>query len=90
LDSLLILIDRIDLCQKEPDSSEDQSIVQALSKLTKRYSKTLKTIITSGGSVNVDEFSRLEISLAIINTRRRPHRRYEGASAGRVALAQKE
>ena len=90
LDSLLILIDRIDLCQKDPDSPGDQSIVQAFSKLTKRYPKTLKTIITSGGSVNVEEFLRLGISLAIINTRRRPYRRYEDGSAGRVALAQKE
>jgi hypothetical protein len=76
LDSLLIVIDRIDLCQRDHKSPGDQNIIQALSKMTKRYSKSLKTIITSGGVANSEELSRLGISLAIINTRKRPHRRY--------------
>jgi hypothetical protein len=81
LDSLLIIIDRIDLCQRDPDAHGDQNIVQALAKLTKRYPKSLKTIITSGGVSNSEGLSRLGISLAIINTRRRPHRRYGDSTA---------
>ena len=84
--SLLLLVDRIDLCERSPDSVGEQNIVRALSKLTQRYPKTLKVIVTSGGSVNREGQSLLGISLAIINTTRRPHRRYEDTSASRAAI----
>lgn len=81
LDSLLIVIDRLDLCRRDPHGTEDQNVAQALSRLTKKFPKTLRTIVTSGGGVK--ELSPLGISIAIINTRRRPHRRYVNSTPRR-------
>lgn len=82
LDSLLILIDRMDLCQRDSNSTDGQNVLQVYSKLAKNY-KTFKFIIMSSGSVDTEGLSRLGVSLAIINTRRRPHRRYDDTKAAR-------
>jgi hypothetical protein len=88
LDSLLIVIDRIDFSRRDPNDAEDQNIAKALSRLTKRYPKTLKIIVTSGESANSEELSSLGLSIAIINTRRRPDRRHENSTANKGNVRQ--
>jgi hypothetical protein len=77
LDPILLIIDRLDLCSRDPETSDEQNIATSLSSLAKMFPKTLKIIITTGQIISAKELLGLAISFAAIVTRRRPRRKYE-------------
>lgn len=79
LDTVLLIIDRLDLCTRDLDAPEDQNMAHIFSKLVNAFPKTLKIVITTNQIVDAKSLPGLPISFATINTRRRPRRRYEDA-----------
>lgn len=79
LPSLLIVIDRLDLCWSDPDpeNSGKQNIARVLSDLVKQFPNTLRVIVTTGQVVTTAELPSLAASIATIITRQRPRRKYE-------------
>jgi hypothetical protein len=76
LESLVVVIDRLDLCIPDPDE-DHPSIAQALSVLVKAYPKSFKVIVTTAQIIAPQSFPGLPISISAVKTRRRPRRRYE-------------
>ncbi|KAJ9144050.1 hypothetical protein NKR23_g6060 [Pleurostoma richardsiae] len=74
LGSLVIVIDRLDMCTPDPDAKH-ASIVEALSLLVSAHAASLRVIITTAQVVSPLALPGLPISFATINTRRRPRRR---------------
>jgi hypothetical protein len=79
LESLVIVIDRLDLRILDPNEPKhsNQGIAQALSILVRAYPRTLRVIITTGQIATPQSSPRLPISFAMVSTRRPPRRRYE-------------
>ncbi|KAK3390059.1 hypothetical protein B0H63DRAFT_464717 [Podospora didyma] len=75
-ESLVIVIDRLDLCVVDPDPVDCQpNMAQALSILVRSFPKSLRVVVSSAKVVGPDALPNLPISFANINTRRRPRRR---------------
>lgn len=77
LESLVIVIDRLDLCALDPGELQERTMVEELSILVREYPRTLKVIISTGGMVTPDNLPELPISFAMVSTRRPLRRAYE-------------
>ncbi|KAI3320956.1 hypothetical protein HD806DRAFT_546781 [Xylariaceae sp. AK1471] len=78
LESLVIVIDRLDLCTLDSDLNERQpDLAQALSMLVRMYPQSLRVLVSSASIVGPQSLPGLPISFAKVNTRRRPRKRYD-------------
>jgi hypothetical protein len=78
LESLVIVIDRLDLCALDPDLSERQpDIAQALSMLVEIYPQSLRILVCSASIMGPQSLPGFPISFARVNTQRRPRKRYD-------------
>jgi hypothetical protein len=82
LESLVIVIDRLDVCVLDPTEPRHPSITEALAALVRAYPRTLRVIVTTGRIVTPRSLPELPISFAMISTRRRPRKRYEEWTRG--------
>ncbi|PYH64452.1 uncharacterized protein BO88DRAFT_374348 [Aspergillus vadensis CBS 113365] len=73
LKSVLIIIDRLDLCVADPNEKDDD-ITRALSILARAY-PNLRVIVTTGEIVSPSMLPGFPVSFAMVNTRRHPRRR---------------
>jgi hypothetical protein len=71
LDSVVIVIDSLDKCIPDP-AAQQANIAIALSMLAKMHPRNLRVIITTGQIVSPSVFPGLPISIAVVNTKRRP------------------
>ncbi|KAH8891769.1 hypothetical protein GQ53DRAFT_719454 [Thozetella sp. PMI_491] len=77
VESLVIVIDRLDLCELDPDDNPDHTIAQALSILVKSYPKSLRIFVTTAQVVTAQMLPGLPICFSEVKTRRRPRRRFD-------------
>ncbi|MCJ1474955.1 hypothetical protein MMC13_003615 [Lambiella insularis] len=73
VESLFIIIDRLDLCLMDSHSDEGETLLTRLSELVERHPKSLKIIITSAEPDRPP--SNLAISFCKIETQTRPFKR---------------
>ncbi|KAH8807320.1 hypothetical protein F5884DRAFT_340380 [Xylogone sp. PMI_703] len=74
LGSIIIVIDRLDLCTPDP-AEKNINVAHALSILATTHSSSLRIIVTTGQVVSPYALPGLPVSFATVNTKRRPRRR---------------
>lgn len=71
IESVVVVIDSLDRCTPDP-AAPHANIAIALSTLVKMHPRNLRIIITTGQIVSPSVLPGLPISIAVVNTKRRP------------------
>jgi hypothetical protein len=85
LHSIVIIVDRVDLCQRDPIDTSSQDLVGFLSRLIRKYPKKVRVVLTCAEEPPDHLHPELAISICMISTKRSvPRESYEALRRGRV------
>jgi hypothetical protein len=79
LDLIVIIVDRVELCQTDPNDTSSQDLVGFLSRLIKKYPKKVRVVLTCAEESPDDLDPHLPISICMISTKRRASNEPYGA-----------
>ncbi len=85
LDSIAIIVDRVELCQRDPNDTSSQDLVGFLSRLIRKYPKKVRVLLTCAEEPPDHLHPEFAISICMISTKRSVSREsYEASRRGRV------